>query len=162
MGSDRRAGRTLTIEDRSFTLRVAIREDLDALHELECRAHQAPWSRDAFEDELERRESQIWVLDEGERLGALLVFWRVLDEIEIMDIAVDPLRQGLGLGRYLLETLIALSRVQGVRRIALEVRVSNDVAIHLYEKVGFVRRGRRPDYYEDNGEDAFIMVWESA
>lgn len=158
MESNRRAGRLVKVGERELTLREADHEDLDGLSVLEGRAHQAGWSRDAFEDELERRESRIWVLCEGDRIAALLVIWRVLDEVEILDVAVDPAFQGLGLGRFLLETLIALAPVQGVKKIALEVRVTNYVARKLYENVGFKKKGRRPEYYEDNGEDAFVMV----
>ena len=160
MESNHGAGRRVKVGERELLLREAGYEDLDALFLLESRAHHAGWSREAFEEELERRESRIWVLCEGDRMAALLVIWRVLDEIEIMDVAVDPAFQGLGLGRFLLETLIALAPVQGIKKIALEVRVTNYVARKLYEKVGFKKVGRRPDYYEDNGEDAFVMVLE--
>jgi [ribosomal protein S18]-alanine N-acetyltransferase len=158
MAADHRIGRSVTVGERRFQLREADQKDLGAMYLLECRSHHAPWSENALEDELTRRESRVWVLDEGERLAAMLIFWRVLDQVEILDVAVDPARQGLGLGRFLLDTLIGVARVQGIKQIALEVRVSNEVAIALYKKVGFEHRGRRPDYYEDNGEDAFVMV----
>lgn len=145
---------------RRWKMREAGRPDLDALHILEERAHSAPWPREAFEEELGRKQAKIWVIDDvGEaRLAAMVVFWRVLDEVEILDIAVDPARQGLGLGRLLLETVIAVAATVGVKRIVLEVRVSNEPALRLYQKLGFIRAGRRPDYYEDNGEDAWIMA----
>ena len=48
----------------------------------------------------------------------------------------------------------------GAAYATLEVRVSNERAQHLYESVGFIRVGKRKRYYEDNGEDAWLMVCE--
>lgn len=138
-------------------IREADADDLDALEMLESRAHHAPWPREAFEDELENRHAKIWVVDGEDRLAAMVVFWRVLDEIEILDVAVDPLYQGRGVARRLLSSLFEVGRVHRVRRVLLEVRVSNEVAIGLYRRLGFRKVGRRPDYYEDNNEDAFLM-----
>lgn len=45
-----------------------------------------------------------------------------------------------------------------VEESTLEVRVSNEVAISLYEKYGFIKKGLRKDYYQDNHEDAYLMV----
>ena len=101
------------------------------------------------------------MIDGEDRLAAMVVFWRVLDELEILDVAVDPLFEGQGLGTYLLSTLFTVGKAGGVRRIVLEVRVSNLRAISLYEKLGFKKVGRRSEYYEDNLEDAFVMALES-
>lgn len=139
-------------------IREATREDLDGLELLESRAHHAPWPREAFEDELANRQARIWVIDGEDRLAAMVVYWRVLDELDILDVAVDPLYEGQGLGTYLLRTLILVGTGKGIRRVVLEVRVSNERAIGLYEKLGFKKVGRRPDYYEDNQEDAFVMA----
>lgn len=139
-------------------IREAKPDDLDALELLENRAHHAPWPREAFEEELENRQGKIWVIDGEEGLAAMVVFWRVLDEIEILDVAVDPLYQGRGFARALLATLFEVARAKGARRVLLEVRVSNERAIGLYRALGFQNVARRADYYEDNGEDAFVMA----
>ena len=57
----------------------------------------------------------------------------------------------------MLDRLFELTANEGRRGYTLEVRVSNDVAIKLYERAGFKARGIRRGYYTDNREDALIM-----
>ena len=91
------------------------------------------------------------------RIVGFAGFWHVFDEAHITTIAVDPDLRGRSLGELLLVTLIeeAISRRAGY--LSLEVRVSNIVAIRLYEKYGFTIKGMRPKYYVDDGEDAYVM-----
>jgi [ribosomal protein S18]-alanine N-acetyltransferase len=72
-----------------------------------------------------------------------------------MNVAVDPARRREGIGRALIEGLIARAGTEA--SYTLEVRVSNAAAIALYESYDFRRAGTRPRYYADNGEDAVIM-----
>ncbi len=74
-----------------------------------------------------------------------------------MNVAVDPATQRRGIATRLLEHLFDLTRDDERRGYTLEVRVSNEDAIRLYEKLGFERRGIRRGYYTDNREDALIM-----
>lgn len=144
--------------DGQWTIREARQEDLDALYRLEIRAHHAPWPQEAFEEEFQRENAGIWVIDGDDCIAAMIIFWRIFDSIEILDVAVAPRYQGLGLATYLMQTLHTIAAAAGVHQVHLEVRVSNRPAIGLYEKLGFVRTGRRPNYYEDNGEDAYLMT----
>jgi [ribosomal protein S18]-alanine N-acetyltransferase len=91
------------------------------------------------------------------RIVGFAGFWHVFDEAHITTIAVDPDLRGRSLGELLLVALIeeAISRRAGY--MSLEVRVSNIVAIRLYEKYGFTIKGVRPKYYVDDGEDAYVM-----
>ncbi len=84
-------------------------------------------------------------------------FWHLFDEAHITTIAVDPERRGRSLGELLLVALIEEAVNRGTGYLSLEVRVSNLVAVTLYEKYGFRTRGVRPNYYVDDGEDAFVM-----
>jgi [ribosomal protein S18]-alanine N-acetyltransferase len=84
-------------------------------------------------------------------------FWHLFDEAHITTIAVDPDRRGRSLGELLLVALIEEAVNRGTGYLSLEVRVSNLVAVSLYEKYGFRTRGVRPNYYVDDGEDAFVM-----
>lgn len=86
--------------------------------------------------------------------------WLILDEGHITNIAVDEKYRGLGLGSKLLEGLIQLCIDRNIRAMTLEVRKSNEVAKSLYKKYGFIEYGIRPNYYQDNNEDAIIM-WKS-
>ena len=84
--------------------------------------------------------------------------WVIMDECHITNIAVDSQARGKGLGRLLIEALMQYTSNLGAAWADLEVRVSNIPAIRLYESVGFFSVGKRKRYYEDNGEDAFLMV----
>ena len=87
--------------------------------------------------------------------------WVLLDEAHVTTIGVDPDHQGHGLGEFLFVTLIDEAIQRGATWVTLEVRVTNDIAQSLYRKYGFTVQGRRPRYYSDNNEDAYIMWSES-
>lgn len=91
----------------------------------------------------------------GEVVG-VLVAWAVADEVTLMDVAVAPSSRRLGVGRALVDELLAFARARGARLVVLEVRKSNAAAIALYESLGFVPIGVRRAYYDD-GEDAVDM-----
>lgn len=140
-------------------VRRATPADLDAIMEVERAAHAHPWQRESFEREFTLEWSRIWVATEGERVAGFLAFWRVLDELHILDVAVHPDFQRRGIARGMLEMLIALGHAHEVISVLLEVRVSNKPAIALYKRLGFERMGRRKRYYDD-GEDAWVMCAE--
>jgi GNAT superfamily N-acetyltransferase len=75
----------------------------------------------------------------------------------VMNVAVDPDHRGHGIATLLLERLFELTADDARRGYTLEVRVTNSVAIALYERLGFEARGVRRGYYTDNREDALIM-----
>jgi ribosomal-protein-alanine N-acetyltransferase len=92
----------------------------------------------------------------GELLGYLIIS-RYVDAWHVMNLAVTPRRRRERIASSLLERLFELTSREGRRGYTLEVRVSNDVAIKLYEQAGFKARGIRRGYYTDNREDALIM-----
>jgi ribosomal-protein-alanine N-acetyltransferase len=83
--------------------------------------------------------------------------WNLLDEAHVTTIGVTPELRGKGLGELLFLALIDEAVRRGVNWLTLEVRVTNSSAQALYRKYGFTIQGRRPRYYSDNNEDAFIM-----
>lgn len=91
------------------------------------------------------------------RIVGFAGFWHVFDEAHITTIAVDPDLRGRSLGELLLVALIEEAIDRSAGYLSLEVRVSNIVAIRLYEKYGFNVKGVRPKYYVDDGEDAYVM-----
>jgi ribosomal-protein-alanine N-acetyltransferase len=96
----------------------------------------------------------------SEERGAIVGFagfWRLYDEAHITTIGVDPMQRGRSLGELLLVALIEEAIARGAGFMSLEVRVSNAVALNLYEKYGFQTKGVRPRYYVDDGEDAYVM-----
>lgn len=105
-----------------------------------------PWSAAQFQDSF---RSGHWVIGAmvGEVLQGHAVFSRLLDEAELLTIAVAPVYQGRGVAQVLLTQALAQLAATGIVRVMLEVRASNQAAIHLYEKLGFVQEGRRKQYY---------------
>ena len=82
------------------------------------------------------------------------------EQSQITTIGVDPRFQRNGIGQYMLETMIELARQHDCQVMSLEVRVSNEKAINLYKKLGFHIECIRKNYYQDNHEDAYLMIKE--
>ncbi len=87
--------------------------------------------------------------------------WNLYDEAHITTIGVRPEFRGRGLGELLFIAMVDEAIRRHVNWVTLEVRVSNISAQALYRKYGFTVQGRRPRYYSDNNEDAFIM-WSAS
>jgi ribosomal-protein-alanine N-acetyltransferase len=136
-------------------------EDLDAIEWIEQRAYVTPWSRSMFASELAKPMSICLGAFEGAELAGYVINSRYVDAWHVMNVAVDPDRRRRGIASALLERLFELTRADERRGYTLEVRVSNDGAIQLYERLGFEARGIRRGYYTDNREDALIM-WRDA
>src|ERR687886_2859315 len=136
---------------------IEIRElglgDLDAVERIEKRAYRTPWSRSMFASELAKPTSICLGAFESERLMGYIINSRYVDAWHVMNVAVDPSYQRRGIATQLLERLFELTAGDDGRGYTLEVRVSNEGAIRLYEKLGFERHGVRRGHYTDNRED---------
>jgi ribosomal-protein-alanine N-acetyltransferase len=134
--------------------------DIDEVLALECSVFPHPWSRANFVDSL-ASGYDAWVLrDAGGALAGYFLLMFAVDEAHLLDVAVAPGRQRAGLGRYLLDQAAARARGQGMESILLEVRPSNQRALAVYRRYGFVEIGRRKAYYpahEGQREDAIVM-----
>jgi len=142
----------LGIETRALGL-----SDLNAIDAIEQRAYRTPWSRSMFASELAKASSVCIGAFDDEQLIGYVINSRYVDAWHIMNVAVDPDFRHRGVATRLLERVFELTKDDQRRGYTLEVRVSNDRAISLYEKLGFVRQGIRRGYYTDNREDALIM-----
>jgi [ribosomal protein S18]-alanine N-acetyltransferase len=133
-------------------------EDIDAVVEVERQSFTTPWSRTAFEAEIEENDLACYlvVIYAGQIIG-YGGMWIILDEAHVTNIAILPDYWGRGFGRSLLAVMIEKAREHGVGSMTLEVRASNERAQVLYVGMGFVKRGIRRHYYADTQEDAFIM-----
>jgi len=138
---------------RSMTL-----ADLPAVIELDELSFSQPWPPDAFAAELLNPNSRCWVVEVEGRVAAALVLWRVLDEAQIATIAVHPDFRQRGIGSALLRASMDAAYAEGARIYHLEVRAGNASAIKLYADFGYEIVGRRPKYYQNNGEDALLMT----
>ena len=141
-------------------LRLMTREDVDQVHSIETACFAIPWSRESLLHETENACARYMILTEDGAVKAYAGVWFVLDEGHITNIAVSPDRRRMGYGEKVTRALMQLSADSGMRFLTLEVRRSNLPAQSLYHKLGFVDVGYRKRYYEDNREDALIMVCE--
>ena len=136
--------------------------DLDAVTAIEAATFARPWSRQSFQQELERNVAARYLV--AEKNGQVVGYagaWIILDESHITNIAITEAERGKGIGRKLTEALMQYLSNLGASYATLEVRVSNERAQHLYNSLGFVSVGKRKRYYEDNNEDAFLMVCQN-
>ncbi|HUL39497.1 MAG TPA: ribosomal protein S18-alanine N-acetyltransferase [Methanomassiliicoccales archaeon] len=131
--------------------------DLPRVYELACSSLSENYNPTLFVDLHTYWPEGFIVLEhEGVILG--FVFGILLSRMDarILMLAVDAKMRGRGLGTVLYREFQRECALKGIRNITLEVRVSNVIAIHFYEKLGFQMTGRVPMYYS-NGEDAFRM-----
>ena len=128
-----------------------------AIAEMEKLCFSDPWSENSIRYELTNPLSYWLVALEEDRVAGYVGSQTVLDGADMMNIAVHPDFRRRGLAEALVSRLVAELRERGVLCLTLEVRVSNDPAICLYEKLGFSQVGRRPNYYRKPKEDALIL-----
>ena len=141
------------------TLRVAGPGDLELFAALEAEVFaEDPWTPYMIAEELSSPASRYWIATDdsgdvvgygGAKVGG--------DQADVMTIGVRAHARGQGIGATILDTLLAWSREAGAREIFLDVRPSNESAIHLYETRGFVEIGRRPRYFRNPVEEAVEM-----
>lgn len=134
------------------------------------------WSADGYQREMDSPNSCLRVISSSPlgatsagtghsasaepELWGLGCYWAILDEAHITLLGILPTHQRQGLGRWLLLHLLEDAWKRGMSRATLEVRISNQRAIDLYESLGFTALGTRKRYYDD-GEDALIL-WQNA
>ncbi|MGM0381807.1 MAG: ribosomal protein S18-alanine N-acetyltransferase [bacterium] len=134
-------------------------DDISRVTEIEAESFSRPWSEEMiYRDLTEHSPASFYVAeDEGEVVGHISV-WRSPDDIHLTTLAVAPERRREGIASALVQKIIEEHSSQRPE-IVLEVRESNRPALELYQKFGFEIRERRIQYYVDNGEDAFVMVY---
>lgn len=134
------------------------REDIDEVYALEKLCFSDPWSISMLEGSLNNENYKLYVLMENGSIIGYGGIMAVLDEGDIVNIAVHPACRKKGYGKMLLSALINEARNMGVVLLHLEVRASNISARALYEKFGFSIDGIRRGYYSFPKEDAVLMT----
>ncbi len=116
-----------------------------------------PWSLNSVNSELTNPLSLWLVALFGEQVVGYIGSQTVLDEADIMNVAVHPAHRRKGIAAALLTELQRRLRENAVHSLTLEVRASNDAAISLYSRLGYLQVGLRPNYYRNPKEDAMIL-----
>ena len=125
--------------------------------EIEKLCFSDPWSENSIASELDNRLSLWLVAVDGDTVAGYIGSQSVLDEADMMNVAVHPDYRRQGIGRDLVLALADALKEKGIRGLMLEVRQSNAPAIALYESLGFCQVGLRPNYYRNPKEDALIL-----
>lgn len=135
-------------------------DDMSQVIAIETGAHKNPWTEAIFRTCVERGY-RCWVLEVDRQVIGYALALQHVDEDHLLNLAIVPKMQQKGYGQHLLQHMIADAKsLEGVRRILLEVRISNTPAIQLYEKNGFLQMSLRKNYYQagDKREHALVYL----
>lgn len=148
-------------EDHRLSIRPMREGDLDAVSLIESAVQRFPWRRQQFQDAIQAGY-QTWVLQAppSDAIIAYGILMPVVDEVELLTLAVAAGWQGNRVGRRLLGWLQSRARAIGMQSMLLEVAAGNEAALNLYRRAGFERIGQRRGYYraaDGSRDDAWVM-----
>ena len=132
-------------------------EHVAQVAELEKLCFSEPWSENSVASELNNPLSLWLVAVDGDRVAGYVGSQTVMDESDMMNVAVHPDYRRQGIATALIVGLVEELAKQGSRCLTLEVRASNENAILVYQKLNFQEVGRRKNYYRNPREDALIL-----
>lgn len=135
-------------------------EDVPSVAAIENDCFSEPWSEQGFLDGMNNSAVFLVAENENGEVTGYIGMYVMEPEGEITNVAVSKDGRGNGIGAALVAAMQQWAAEHGVERIVLEVRVSNDPAIHVYEKRGFATIGVRKNFYRLPTEDAGIMEWQ--
>lgn len=142
---------------RSIEIRKMRNSDLPRVMLIELATFTMPWGESTFRGLLRRKDSDLLVAEFKGDVAGYAVFWAVMDQGELGNVAVDEEYRGRGIGSKLIKAVLERAHERSVHEIFLEVRKSNVRAQDLYKGFGFTEVGRRKNYYLEPLEDALVM-----
>jgi len=152
------------MNQKSIEIKRMAMDDINEILSIEDSLFPAPWSHNVFDRELELPISRSLVAkirkDIFNEIAGYIIYWVFAEEVHVHKIAVRKDLQKSGIASKLMAEMIRLSSEEGAALCILEVGLSNESAIKLYEKFGFTVRDVRSKYYSESGEDALIMCAE--
>ena len=146
--------------------------DVKQVAAIEEQCFSVPWSEQSFLDSIAREDTIFLVAEISEetkqplfesseegsgRIAGYIGMYTSYGEGEITNVAVSPEYRNQGIGNHLVTAMQSAGKEQNLERMVLEVRVSNERALSLYKRKGFVKLGIRKNFYEKPTEDAIIM-----
>jgi ribosomal-protein-alanine N-acetyltransferase len=141
----------------SITLQTIEHALLPQVLELDRICFGGLWTLEGYQREIESPNSELIAIVLDQTLIGYGCFWAIVDEAHITILAVHPDYQRRGLGKLLLLALLDRAHQRQMKHTTLEVRLSNQAAIALYENFQFKVAGQRKHYYSDTGENALIL-----
>lgn len=140
-----------------ITIKPLVETYVDQVCMLEEEAFSMPWHRESFMEMIANKDARYLVALCEEEVVACCGLRNIVGEGEITNVVTKSTVRGRGIAEKLLKQLLLQGYEMGVEAFTLEVRKSNQPAIHLYEKLGFQTEGIRKNFYEKPVEDALIM-----
>ena len=134
-----------------------VAEDIPDVVAIEATAFYDAWNAGMLLNELENELTTYVVMEQEGCLVGYAGFWLVAGEAQVNRVAVAEAERGQGLGTRLTAAMVNKAWELGAEAVTLEVRESNLAAQKAYLTCGFASEGIRPNYYEDNHENAVIM-----
>ena len=134
-----------------------VAEDIPDVVDIEATAFYDAWNAGMLLNELENELTTYVVMEQEGCLVGYAGFWLVAGEAQVTRVAVAEAERGQGLGTRLTAAMVNKAWELGAEAVTLEVRESNLAAQKAYLTCGFASEGIRPNYYEDNHENAVIM-----
>lgn len=143
--------------EKGIVTRAMSAADLKAVQIIEQESFHDSWTVESWLSELNNELAHYIVLEQEGAIRGFAGFWLIVGEAQVTRVAIAKNERGKGMGKALTEALITSAWQACAESITLEVRKSNIAAQTVYTKTGFAVSGVRPQYYEDNKEDAIIM-----
>ena len=140
-----------------LVIKPLTKEYVDQVCILEEEAFSMPWHRESFLEMINNKNACYLVGIINGDVVASCGLRNIVGDGEITNVVTAANMRGKGIGRKMLLKLMERGIQMGVEAFTLEVRKSNETAIHLYEELGFVSEGVRKNFYEEPVEDALIM-----
>ncbi len=149
--------------DDGYVYRDMELDDLDEIMDIERASFLSAWPPHAFVSEFfnEQSHRRCLISPDGHVAGYLL-YWVILDESHIMNIAIEPEERQRGLALRMMEQALWEAEDRRCTLMSLEVRANNEAALALYFKLGFEAVGRRKNYYQEERQDAILMTGDLA
>ena len=141
----------------AISFRALTEADIPAIEAIEATAFYDAWNENMLRNELDNALTTYVVMESEGKIIGYAGFWLVAGEAQVTRVAVLEELRGLGLGTRLTAALVNKVWELGAEAVTLEVRESNLAAQKAYLTCGFASEGIRPNYYEDNHENAVIM-----
>ena len=141
----------------AISFRALTEADIPAIEAIEATAFYDAWNENMLRNELDNALTTYVVMESEGKIIGYAGFWLVAGEAQVTRVAVLEELRGLGLGTRLTAALVNKAWELGAEAVTLEVRESNLAAQQAYLTCGFASEGIRPNYYEDNHENAVIM-----
>lgn len=147
------------MQKNNITVRGAVLADIPHIALLERECFSAPWSENALLETMKQENSVFLVAEHDGEIFGYVGSYHAAGEGYITNVAVSAGMRRKGVGRALICALKEKAKEYAFSFLTLEVRVGNLPAIALYESLGFESLGRRPRFYSNPVEDAYIMTW---